>query len=131
MASARRTAKYSVIKRLQAEPFRFSFVQAVRLLEHRGRLQSTPRRPIGSNALPPQECVHLAALASLSFPASEVIELQEPAAENEALATDDAISPPKLTVGFMGYLAPVASCHIMTRSESSMRAIRKIPNGTS
>jgi type VI secretion system protein ImpH len=48
----------------------------------------------------------LAALAALSFPAGEVIELQEPAAENEAQATDDALSPPKLTVGFMGLFGP-------------------------
>ncbi len=106
MASARRTAKYSVIKRLQAEPFRFSFIQAVRLLEHQGSLQPTPRQPVGSNALPPQECVHLAALAALSFPPTEVSDLQESNAKTEAPLADDETLPPKLTVGFMGLFGP-------------------------
>ena len=63
MASTRRTANHSVKERLRKEPYRFSFVQAVRMLEQIGSLQPLARLPVGNNALPGCECVHFASVA--------------------------------------------------------------------
>ncbi len=124
MASSRRTAKYSVITRLQREPFRFSFVQAVRLLDQAGQNQATPKGPIGGNSLPRTECVQLASVAALSFPPTEIISLhgmpteqadstakvpneRENGPPTEILAEQpQEPTTPKLTVGFMGLFGP-------------------------
>jgi type VI secretion system protein ImpH len=76
MASSRRSAKHIVSQRLRSEPYRFSFVQAVRLLEQIGRSDTPPRQAVGGNALPFEECVRLVASPTLSFPSTEVMSLK-------------------------------------------------------
>ena len=101
MASTRRSAKHTVSQRLRSEPYRFSFVQAVRLLEQIGRTSTPQRQAIGGNSLPHQECVHLAASPTLSFPATEVTALRQ----SDSQVTDPP-QPSKLVVGFMGLFGP-------------------------
>lgn len=97
MASPRRSAKHSVSELLQSEPYRFSFVQAVRLLEESVRNKPDVRH-IGGDALPSQECVRFAGYSARSFPPSEVVSLEE---------EEDAGTPTaKITVAFMGLYGP-------------------------
>ncbi|MFN7929737.1 MAG: type VI secretion system baseplate subunit TssG [Blastocatellia bacterium] len=81
---------------LFAEPYRFDFFQAVRLLE---RIYSL-RRPVGHATEPQREVVRFHTPASLSFPPSQLHALtpEETEAENPA--------PPQMTVAFMGLTGP-------------------------
>lgn len=81
MASPKRTATTSLKLRLHAEPFRFSFVQAVRIIEQTAALENSPKRPVGGNALPDQECIRFEAHLSRSFAPSEVVKIREPGVE--------------------------------------------------
>ncbi len=101
MASSRRSAKNSVKQQLQSQPFRFSFVQACRLLEQICTQQGRGCQSVGFDALPREESVRFSALASRCFPPSEVARLSLPDA-----AGDATVSPPKLTVTFMGLFGP-------------------------
>jgi type VI secretion system protein ImpH len=86
----------SVVTELFAEPYRFEFFQAVRLLELRSRARRTP----GARAAAPavgalaatSDVVRFRASYDLSFPPSEIREL--------ALAAPNAI--PRMTVAFFG-----------------------------
>lgn len=82
---------------LFAEPYRFDFFQAVRLLE---RMYSL-RRPVGHAAEPVSEVVRFRTPVTLTFPASEVHALTP-----EEKDTDDP-APPKMTVAFMGLTGPM------------------------
>jgi type VI secretion system protein ImpH len=77
---------------LQEEPFKFSFFQAVCLLE---RLLPGGRA-VGKFMPPSMEAAHFGALASLSFPASEI---------QSVTFSEDA--PPDMTVNFMGLTGPL------------------------
>jgi type VI secretion system protein ImpH len=69
------------------------FFEAVRLLQ-----QLLPeRKPVGYFIPPASEAVRFAAHPSLSFPASEIQDLEWP---------DDSGAPVKMTVNFMGLVAP-------------------------
>lgn len=80
-------------EQLFAEPYIFDFFQAVRLLE---RLYPE-HRPIGRDSRPDGEAVRLRAHLSLSFPPSQLYQLDHPSAE---------LPVPALTVAFMGLTGP-------------------------
>lgn len=77
---------------LDAEPYRFEFFQAVRLLE-----RSDPQRsPVGRFVAPNSEVVRFSAAQSLAFPASEIQSLQR-----------REQGPPLMSVNFMGLTGPL------------------------
>ncbi len=81
---------------LFAEPYRFDFFQAVRLLE---RIYAT-RKPVGHAAEPGQEAVRFRTLTGLNFPASQVYALEREGDD------PDRPAPPQMTVAFMGLTGP-------------------------
>ncbi len=84
--------RQTVEDRLFSEPYSFEFVQAVRLLR-----QFYPNRAgVGFFQSPKSEVVRFGARPSLSFPASEVHELEQ--TEN---------GPPLMRVNFMGTIGPL------------------------
>ncbi|RMF83908.1 MAG: type VI secretion system baseplate subunit TssG, partial [Nitrospinota bacterium] len=78
---------------LFAEGYRFSFFQAVRLLEH----LYPHRQPVGQDAQPSHEVVRFRTHLSLGFPASEIHEITPPTDEEQ---------PAQMTVTFMGLTGP-------------------------
>jgi len=76
---------------LDAEPYRYGFFQAVRLLER----QSPGREPVGRFVPPASEVVQFAVEQSLAFPASEVQALERHVSR-----------PPLMRVNFMGLTGP-------------------------
>lgn len=81
---------------LFAEPYRFDFFQAVRLLE---RVYAM-RRPVGHAAEPAREAVRFRTMTGLNFPASQIYALQRESND------PDNPSPPQMTVAFMGLTGP-------------------------
>ncbi|MFB3813505.1 MAG: type VI secretion system baseplate subunit TssG [Terriglobales bacterium] len=77
---------------LEAEPFRFHFFQAVRLLER----VCPERQSVGNFVVPDREVARFAVHQSTSFPASEIQALTIP---------DD--KPPRMAVNFMGLTGPL------------------------
>jgi type VI secretion system protein ImpH len=77
---------------LQEEPYRFSFFQAVCLLER----MFGDGKTVGKFLPPQMEAARFGSLASLSFPASEI--------QSVIFAED---TPPKITVNFMGLTGPL------------------------
>lgn len=78
MAAPRRRTAPSVAELLAAEPQRFAFLEAIRVLEAAERRAARdPRRearkPLGGDADPSEEVARLASALSLAFPASEVL----------------------------------------------------------
>jgi len=94
LSSAMPRADLSEVERaLRAEPYRFEFFQAIRLLE---RLLPD-RKPIGgSDAQPGEEMARLGTYPSLSFPASEI----------QAIEWPEGQAPPFVSVNFMGTTGP-------------------------
>jgi type VI secretion system protein ImpH len=78
---------------LRAEPYRFGFFQAVRILN---RL-FPDRQPVGGDAPPGDEVVRFHAHLSIDFPPSEIFGL--------AISADDQ-RPADMTVAFMGLTGP-------------------------
>src|SRR5262249_30595280 len=78
---------------LSAEPYAYDFFQAVRLLEWVDRA----RVPVGRGGPPRSEAVRFRAHASLSFPPSQIFELEKPS---------PAVPVPVLTVAFLGLHGP-------------------------
>ena len=77
MASARRRKSTAVTAQLQAEPQRFAFFQAVRLLERAARLrakksESFAQVPVAQGAPPNRESIHFRGQASLAFRGSDI-----------------------------------------------------------
>ena len=76
MATSRRRNGDSVGDQLLREPYRFSFFQAVRLLE-RMRTQSAPGvRPLGYDHHPSEEVARLGGVATRAFAAADVDEIE-------------------------------------------------------
>jgi type VI secretion system protein ImpH len=100
MVPARGRQVPDLSERLQREPYRFDFFQAVRLLERLAREEGPAARgrPVGADHLPDQECVRFRALPSLSFPAAAVAQVRAPAA-SKAPAERPA---PEMQVTFLG-----------------------------
>jgi type VI secretion system protein ImpH len=76
------------------EPYKFGFFQAVRLLE----LIYPERKPVGHQAAPSDEVVRFRSHISLSFPPSEIPELER---------DKDGDGPSHMTVAFMGLAGPL------------------------
>ncbi len=93
MATPRRRPDPPLIEELFATPYRFDFLQAVRLLQHGG----DPSSAVGRAPRPRYESVRFRVLQSLAFPPSEIQALERPA---------DPARPPILTVAFMGLTGP-------------------------
>jgi type VI secretion system protein ImpH len=81
---------------LFAEPYRFDFFQAVRLLE---RIYDE-RQPVGGAVDPSSEVARFRTRVSLAFPPSEIHDLDEE-------SRDDPARPPQMTVAFMGLTGPL------------------------
>src|SRR5262249_52236605 len=92
----------SLIARLAAEPWKFRFFQAVRLLERRRARELRKRHAnvspmVGEETDPSQRIVRFRAATRLSFPACEIDNLEEESPE-----------PPAMTVTFLGLSGPSA-----------------------
>lgn len=92
MGSPSRPAKPAVIDRLQREPYRFEFFQAVRILE-RLRPESAP---VGRDYDPAREVARFGATPALSFQAGEVSQVQDRGSG----------APHELDVAFFGLFGP-------------------------
>lgn len=99
MATASRRPRPGLSEALEREPWRFDFVQAVRLIERIVREQRAGRAPGARNG----DAVRFRALPQRSFAAAEVVELKglRPSAA-EARETP----PPQMQVSFMGLTGP-------------------------
>jgi type VI secretion system protein ImpH len=91
---------------LFAEPYRFDFFQAVRLLERYARERADddprwPRQPVGLDQAPDQEVARFRTTTSLAFPAGSVSQIKPPAPNGSA-----ALRPPEMTVTFLGLTGP-------------------------
>ena len=80
---------------LYSEPYRFSFFQAVRLLER----MSPGKEGVGRSVRPGNEIVRFRSHPSLSFPPSEIVDLKAPPPGQEE-------RPPEMTVNFIGLTGP-------------------------
>lgn len=91
-----------LIDHLRDEPFRFSFFQAVRLLE----FVDPTRQPVGhvGEYAPRDEAVRFAGRLSLEFPASEIhaCDLGPPTTDREGGAA--ARPQPRMTIAFLGLI---------------------------
>lgn len=81
MASTRRRKSTAVTAQLQAEPQRFAFFQAVRLLERAARLRAQKKEsfaqvPVALGAPPNRESIHFRGQASLTFRGSDIDRVQ-------------------------------------------------------
>jgi type VI secretion system protein ImpH len=95
MAATYGTTDSPLKDHLFAEPYRFDFFQAVRLLE-----QIDPERaPVGQDSEPLNEAVRFRTRASLTFPPSQIFKLAGGRSENGG--------PPEMTVAFMGLTGPL------------------------
>jgi len=89
-------------KTLFGEPYRFSFFQAIRLLERLspGRTPvGRSQKPDGNAVEPAQEVAHFRTPATLNFPPSEIHDLTRDETEEDG-------GPPVMTVAFMGMTGP-------------------------
>ncbi len=93
MASPSRRTDPPLEDVLFEEGYRFSFFEAVRVLE---RL-FPERQPVGRDARPSQEVVRFRSRLSLAFPASEI---------HEIARLEDESRPAEMTVAFMGLTGP-------------------------
>jgi type VI secretion system protein ImpH len=95
-------------EQLLAQPYRFDFFQAVRLLERAGwessRAGAAPRRRgVGGPFLPQEELVRFKAAASQAFPASPVVRIEQ--AGDADFYAPDAL-PPEMEIAFLGLTGP-------------------------
>jgi type VI secretion system protein ImpH len=93
MAAESRRSDPTVADLLFEEGYRFSFFEAVRVLE---RL-APERQPVGHDASPIGEVVRFRTRLSLDFPPSEIHEITR----------DEDGGPPRMTVAFMGLTGPL------------------------
>ena len=101
----------AVIDELFADPRRFDFFQAVRLLQrHAQRAGAAGASPVGRDADPKQEIVRFRAHQSLGFPTSDVERLVPPGrgrgGEPSAQGLPLPDSQPEMFVNFMGLSGP-------------------------
>lgn len=142
MASTGRRPGPALIDALFAEPHRFDFAQAVRILEAAARRQGGDEplratRRIGEDAHPAEEAVRLRAATALRFPVGEVAALvpaeqrsderrhaQAADYRGEERRTAKPATPPELVVNIMGLAGPsgVLPQHYSETLLSSLRA---------
>ena len=106
MAAARRRDRTPVACRLLAEPSRFDFFQAVRLLEWLARQEARMgARPagyaVGEDHAPQHEAVRFRAIPALGFPAGPIAALAPPPAEPEGPPR-----PVEMSVAALGLTGP-------------------------
>lgn len=87
MAGPRGNAKHSVAQQLQEQPYRFTYVQAVRLIEKIHQRNIVSFRPLGGDGPPTQESLRIVGDPGLSFPSAEVIDLKGFLPDKGRLAT--------------------------------------------
>jgi len=104
MATTRRRKITRVVEKLFSEPYRYSFYQAVRVLQVFARSKNAEPKdigPVGFDVIPHKEAVHFSASPRLSYPGTEVSRIKVHPAKKES-----AGSPPNLVVNFMGLTGP-------------------------
>ncbi|MBP86825.1 MAG: type VI secretion system baseplate subunit TssG [Planctomycetaceae bacterium] len=104
MASTSGRKSTPVNRRLEEEPYRFDFFQAVRLLEQvpGGEDPAEPaRKSVGREHAPRDEAVRFRALPSHTFPPSEIVSL-----EFNSDTVDPGPAVPEMVVSFMGMTGP-------------------------
>ena len=97
----------SPLDRLFKEPWRFSFFQAVRVLEADGRRTGRDPRfegrvPVGEDGDPLREVVRFRVPPTLTFPPSEIVTLTRQETEEASRPAP----PPDMTVAFLGMTGP-------------------------
>lgn len=95
MAAESRTTDRSLARELLDEPYRFSFFQAVRLLER----MNPERQAVGHDTRAQREAVRFRTRQTLSFPASEIHDITTDVADSK---------PPEMSIAFMGLTGPVS-----------------------
>jgi len=108
MAAAHGRTSPRLSEELLAEPGRFDFFQAVRLLEWIARERAAgdlrrQRQPVGGDSAPEREVVRFRALPALSFPTSTIQSIRQPAANGQAPRPD---TPLEMVVAFLGLTGP-------------------------
>jgi type VI secretion system protein ImpH len=83
--------RWPIVELLDAEPYRFDFFQAVRLLAR----MSPKRQVVGRFSNPSSEVVRFGSYAPVAFPASAIQELERPVS-----------GPARMRVNFMGLTGP-------------------------
>jgi type VI secretion system protein ImpH len=91
MGSEKRSPVPALKDRLHREFYRFSFFQAVSLLEG----LSPDRKPLGTTLVPGEEAVRFSSKTGLSFPASDISGL-----------THRDTQPAEMEIAFMGFTGP-------------------------
>jgi type VI secretion system protein ImpH len=97
-------SRLEIIERLFAEPYGFGFYQAVQLLER----HFADRTPVGGFGDPATEAVRFRTNPSVSFPASEIHDLQQPSlgGDDEVGSGAPLAGPPEMMVNFFGLTGP-------------------------
>lgn len=104
---------YPLPERLKEHPYDYRFFQAVRLMQ----AFAADGKPVGRFADPSHEAVRFASRQALSFPPSEIHQIEE-----------RPDGPPRMTVNFLGLsgpvgeLPPVFTAHLMERLRARDRA---------
>jgi type VI secretion system protein ImpH len=101
MSATQRRFQSSVVERLLAEPYRFEFFQAVRVLELSLKTQGAPGNQLIANH------VRFENSTSLSFPPSEIESLRAETGQDVGDEGEDLTSKRYyMTPSFMGFLGP-------------------------
>lgn len=98
-------------KQLFEEPYRFSFFQAVRLLQ----MMDPERRAVGRDAMPHEEAVRFRSHVSLDFPPSEIYELRNVADEGTDRELTEMLVNFIGVVGVSGALPAHYTEHVLSR----------------
>jgi type VI secretion system protein ImpH len=112
MANPSRNAKSCVAELLYRETYRFTFLQAVRLLRHLAALNGTPGGELGSDVHPNEEYVRLIGTPSRTFPGAEILQLlvaenRQDATPSESGEFADLKTVPMMVTTFMGLYGPL------------------------
>jgi type VI secretion system protein ImpH len=109
MAATRSRENLALIKRLESEPFRFDFFQAVRVLERAAGSQQSGAQhgsPVGFDSSPMAEAVRFRASPTLGFPPCAIFDVK-PSANGHAGAENVAThGPTEMIVSFIGLTGP-------------------------
>ncbi|MEO1619136.1 MAG: type VI secretion system baseplate subunit TssG [Planctomycetota bacterium] len=116
MASQGRKSIVSITDRLEKQPHRFSFYQAVRLLLHRSSLranatsQSNSKRRIGTLTNLSDEPVRFRTLTSLSFPPADITDLRLAKSDDDGISAANEKAPvAEVEVAFWGLIGPAGA----------------------
>ena len=92
METEKRKPRAGLEKRLFEEFYRFSFFEAVRLLEE----DSPDKKPLGTTLNPAEEPVRFSVKPGFSFPPSDIAHLEQPSGKGRA----------RMDVAFLGLIGP-------------------------